>query len=217
MSTIGGPNIVEDGLVFAVDAANKKSYPGSGTTWKDLSGNGNDGTLTNGPTFDSGNGGSIVFDGSDDRVDFSSITLENEWTICYWFYHDGSGDNMTLGQRNTSNNRFYHRDITGYKLRVHNNANTYTDMSIGDDKRNTWAFLTYGLSNTLQYGWVNGEQKVYGPYGGDPTFIFDCIGFAYSSGFIWSGKLNPCFIYNKTLTSTEVLQNYNALKSRFGL
>ena len=57
------PKTVTDGLVFAVDAANKKSYPGSGTTWTDLAGS-NDGTLTNGPTFDSGNGGSIDFDGT---------------------------------------------------------------------------------------------------------------------------------------------------------
>ena len=63
------PKIVTDGLVFAVDAANKKSYPGSGTTWTDLAGS-NDGTLTNGPTFDSGDGGSIVFDGTDDYVEF---------------------------------------------------------------------------------------------------------------------------------------------------
>lgn len=58
MAAHGGPNIVEDGLVLYLDAANKKSYPGSGTVWKDLSGNGNDGTLTNGPTFGSTNLGS---------------------------------------------------------------------------------------------------------------------------------------------------------------
>ena len=65
------PKILTDGLVFAVDAANKKSYPGSGTTWTDLAGS-NDGTLTNGPTFNSGDGGSIVFDGTDDLVDFGN-------------------------------------------------------------------------------------------------------------------------------------------------
>ena len=59
-----GPSIITDGLVFAVDAANPSSYPGSGTIWKDQTVNQNNGTLTNGPTFDSGNGGSIVFDGS---------------------------------------------------------------------------------------------------------------------------------------------------------
>ena len=67
-----GPNIVKDGLVLHLDAANYKSYPGSGTTWSDLSGNGNNGTLTNGPTFDSGNRGSIVFDGSNDFVYLSN-------------------------------------------------------------------------------------------------------------------------------------------------
>ena len=68
-----GPNIVRDGLVFAVDAANPTSYPGSGTIWKDQTVNQNNGTLTNGPTFDSGNGGSIVFDGSNDYVDCGNI------------------------------------------------------------------------------------------------------------------------------------------------
>ena len=56
-----GPNIITDGLVLALDAASPRSYPGTGTTWYDVSGYGNNGTLTNGPTFDSGNGGSIVF------------------------------------------------------------------------------------------------------------------------------------------------------------
>jgi len=63
-----GPNISTSGLVLALDAANTKSYPGSGTTWTDMSGNNNNGTLTNGPTFNSANGGSIVFDGSNDFV-----------------------------------------------------------------------------------------------------------------------------------------------------
>ena len=70
-----GPNIVTNGLVLALDAANPKSYPGSGTTWRDLSGNGNNGTLTNGPAFNNQNGGSIVFDGTDDLTTFSGGTF----------------------------------------------------------------------------------------------------------------------------------------------
>jgi len=66
MGITRGPNIVTDGLVFAVDAANPSSYVSGSTIWKDQTVNQNDGTLTNGPTFDSGNGGSIVFDGVDD-------------------------------------------------------------------------------------------------------------------------------------------------------
>ena len=59
------PRIVTDGLVFCLDAANIRSYPGTGTTWTDLKG-GNEGTLTNGPTFSSDNAGSISTDGSND-------------------------------------------------------------------------------------------------------------------------------------------------------
>jgi hypothetical protein len=86
MASIGGPNIVTDGLVLALDAANTKSYPGSGTVWKDLSGNGNNGTLINGPTFDTGNLGSIEFDGVDDWTSFGNIlnTGTSDFTISAW-------------------------------------------------------------------------------------------------------------------------------------
>ena len=69
------PRIVTDGLVLYLDAANQRSYPGSGTTWSDISRGGNNGTLVNGPTFDPGNGGSIVFDGVDDYVSIPDINF----------------------------------------------------------------------------------------------------------------------------------------------
>ena len=68
MAFIHSPKLVTNGLVLCLDAANKLSYPGSGTTWYDLSGNANNGTLTNGPTFNSANSGSIVFDYIDDYI-----------------------------------------------------------------------------------------------------------------------------------------------------
>ena len=84
-----GPNIITDGLILSLDAANIKSYPGSGATWKDLSGQGNNGTLTNGPTFNSENNGSIALDGTNDYTNTSFLTqnhfIENQnWTICSW-------------------------------------------------------------------------------------------------------------------------------------
>ena len=72
MSTKYSPKIVTDGLVLCLDAANSKSYPGSGTSWNDLSRNNNTGTLTNGPTYTSSFGGSSVFDGTNDYVSKSS-------------------------------------------------------------------------------------------------------------------------------------------------
>jgi len=84
-----GPKIVTSGLVLALDAGNTKSYPGSGTVWTDLSGNGNTGTLTNGPTFNSSNGGSIVFDGVDD---FVNIPYNTYWNTNVF----GTATNFTL-------------------------------------------------------------------------------------------------------------------------
>jgi hypothetical protein len=81
-----GPHIVTDGLILSLDAANNKSYPRSGTTWNDLSGNGNNGTLVNGPTFSSANGGSIVFDGTNDVVSTTLVqTFVNELTVETWY------------------------------------------------------------------------------------------------------------------------------------
>ena len=88
MSLLHSPKIVTNGLVLCLDAANRKSYPGSGNIWRDLSGNGNNGTLTNGPTFSSANGGSIVFDGTDDIVlvnNSSSISPSSAITVSAFF------------------------------------------------------------------------------------------------------------------------------------
>jgi uncharacterized delta-60 repeat protein len=85
MALSHSPQISLNGLVLCLDAANSKSYPGSGTTWTDLSGNGNNGTLTNGPTFDSDNLGSLVFDGVDDYSELTSnYTLSAGWTLSFW-------------------------------------------------------------------------------------------------------------------------------------
>ena len=83
------PRIVTSGLVLALDAAERLSYPRTGTTWRDLSGNSNNGTLTNGPTFSAGNMGSIVFDGVDDYVNIAnstSLQVADTFTVCAWIY-----------------------------------------------------------------------------------------------------------------------------------
>ena len=82
ISYLGG--IVKDGLVLDLDAAKLDSYPKTGTSWKDISGNGNNGTLVNVPTFNSSNGGSIVFDGSNDYVSTNYITNSTAFTYCVW-------------------------------------------------------------------------------------------------------------------------------------
>ena len=96
MSIFYNPRIVTDGLVLALDAGNTKSYPGSGTTWTDLSGRGNTGTLTNGPTYSSANGGSIVFDGTNDHVTMSGNNISGlsaettDFSICIWVKYNST-------------------------------------------------------------------------------------------------------------------------------
>ena len=94
MSTVQGGqgNIVTNGLVLNLDAANPRSYPQpyDGTTWADLSGNGNNGTLTNGPTFNAVNGGSIVFDGVDDFIQCTGSLTVTSATFVSWIKRNGN-------------------------------------------------------------------------------------------------------------------------------
>lgn len=86
MSGIAGPNIIRNGLILAIDAADRNSYSGTGTNWYDLSTNNSNGTLINGPTFSAVNGGSIVFDGINDYVGITSLThpSTNSFSISFW-------------------------------------------------------------------------------------------------------------------------------------
>ena len=90
MAFNNGPRIVTNGLVLCLDASDRNSYPGSGTTWYDVSNNGNHATLTNGPTFSTSNGGIFTFDGSNDYADVS-LNLRNSFaTTTFSFLYFGS-------------------------------------------------------------------------------------------------------------------------------
>ena len=145
------PKIVTDGLVLALDAANPKSYPGSGTTWSDLAGN-NDATLTNGPTFDSGNSGSFVFDGIDDYADSGNPSIsDGKLTVNAWikisagsiYQHivDSSSNSWHLAILNTNKPYFYNGST------FHTAALTLT---VGE-----WYMLT-GVQGTTLDVYVNG-------------------------------------------------------------
>ena len=103
--------IVTNGLVGCWDMASTKSYPGSGTTWTDLSKEGNNGTLTNGPTPRTSHGGSIEFDGTDDFISVphsSSLDITAELTIDTWVYFNGEGtrNHVIVAKENTANMQY---------------------------------------------------------------------------------------------------------------
>mgnify|MGYP001399171915 CR=1 FL=1 len=234
MATNGGPNIIEDGLVFAVDAANKKSYPGSGTTWTDLAGS-NNGTLTNGPTFDSGNGGSIVFT-TDDYTNFqngSLFNLASDFTLSVWFKpYNGShgsfagifckdaagsfGNWGIFGDRSSNYVRFGFLNTSGVQQETSNSS--YLDL----DTTNWVNYQgVYFSANTTLLLYRNGiliatNSSVSGTPQTNNNNVYVGIRNA-GTHYRFNGSISNCSIYTKALSSTEITQNYNALKSRFGL
>ena len=231
MATTGGVNIVTDGLILALDAANVKSYPGSGANWYDISGNLYSGSLVNGPTFDSDNGGNIVFDGVDDVIDISSAPFipgtwnYNEVTVMGFIKpKPGKGtDNNIWTIENSWEVRFNDNGNGRGSLYFASNPWAWKGSSglIDLDK---WQMITFRHNTSTLKGelFVNGE-KVYndningnlssgGGYNTMRIMARHCCGGNHAIG-----DLSTTYIYNRALSDKEILQNYNATKSRFSL
>lgn len=233
MSTLqGGPNIIRDGLVFYLDAANYKSYPESGTIWTDLTKENNDGILTNGPTFDSTNKGNIVFDGVDDKVVVANNNVLNfvkEFTVSMWVKPTAEA-NINLGildKYNASGTG------TGYLIDIPNGSGgtpTYTfrftncvagsKYELLDDRpfdADVWSNLicTYDGSNINIYDGV--MLKNFTTVTGNNDICTDdlMIGGDGVSTNYFLGSIANVLLYNRALTLQEIQQNYSAVQNRF--
>ena len=230
MPSKGGPNIITDGLVFAVDAADANSYPGSGTTWKDWSGNGNDGTLVNGPTFD---GESIVFDGTNDYADFgtsSNTLITSTLSIESWFKLNTnySGNwRIIAGRAETTKETYDLRVSAIYNTIVflfRDNAGYY-QANTGVQTIGEWLHVVGTFNGDTKEGkvYLNSTLKdtilSVNPTLNNTSNFFT-IGGRYSSSQ-WRDFINADIplvrVYNRALSASEITQNYNALKSRFNL
>ena len=230
MGVAGGPNLVEDGLVFALDASDRNSYVSGSTTWFDLSANNLSGSLINGPVFNSGSGGLIVFDGVDDyvRIDYSGDLDFNssDFTTSNWCRVDGgTGNYRALFQNSvgaTSNRQFGVVGSTNNKWGVWMTINNvwanrlFSNASIVVGQ---WVMVTvvYRNNNSLRLylnGYEDSNTSISGNLSYTPTIMLLGARFnaEYFNGVIATGQ-----IYNKALSADEVLQNYNATKTRFGL
>jgi len=226
MASHSGPDIIEDGLVLALDAANTKSYGGSGTTWSDLSGNGNDGTLTNGPTFSSDNLGCIVFDGSDDRVDGvhnSELNLTNDLTVECWFRRTGGRSDWVrvFGKGDYSNRTYglwYHDNSNYFLYQRYGGSSNMNIMSNKSVVLNTWYHMvgtSSGSNHTLYVNGVNVETA-----SDSSTFYSssDPYKVGYGNAHLTHiGNVSNCRVYNRGLSEAEIKQNFNALRRRFGI
>ena len=212
-----GPYIVTNGLVLALDAADRNSYPGSGTTWTDVSGNGNNGTLTNGPTFNSANGGCIVFDGVDDYATFSSVSIQ---TICFWGRFDPTITGLAgLVCNSVAGDGGSLRTEGGTFRATAPNAPNSADFQNGYVS----SFMINGQSNLS----TNASGYYIVPNGRTLTqdFYLGALGGGLSvstlshtfNGRLYKGRIYAVYFYNRRLSNDELLQNYNATKSRFNL
>ena len=234
MASNYNPSIVTSGLVLALDAGNTKSYPGSGTTWTDLSGNGNTGTLSNGPTYSSSNGGAIVFDGTNDYVATATATalglssVATPFTISSWFKTSGSGEYYLFD--NYDNNGLL-EDISfrvdGGVMEIYMHASTSGDtgtLRFGSGyNNNAWHnfVMTWNGSNTISGyadGTLIGSTTSYTFSGSFDSGTAFWIGQRPGSPAVWfPGSIAVTHFYNTALTAAQVLQNFNALRGRFGL
>jgi hypothetical protein len=208
-------SLITTGLILNLDASNVLSYSGTGTTWTDLSGNGNNGTLLNGTAYSSENGGTLVLDGINDYAVINNgtgLNLGNEYTFSIWVKFNNFGA-VLVGADMWD---YY------YLMYVHNSNNIYTSGSGGSAllsgvniTTNQWVCLTIVRSATSNTLYKNGVYIA----SGNPSNsgIVKAIG-AYASGsFNLNGKISSVNAYNRSLSSTEVTQNFNATKTRFGL
>jgi hypothetical protein len=222
-----GPSINEEGLVLALDAADKNSYIGSGTSWRDLSGNSYNGTLTNGPTFNGGNGGSIVFDGVDDYVvtsnftpNFSTKTLSG-WVKLSSISQQGGGLITLQSTDGTVFDSIVYNEI-GQGWGFGSNGFSRTGWSgVLETSTSAWVNITATYENSNYRLYRNGSLIQTLTSFGALNFNFNSniqLGYRHlgSSGYL-SATIAQGIIYNRALTATEILQNYNATKSRFGL
>jgi hypothetical protein len=237
------PSIVMNGLVLALDAANTKSYPGTGTTWTDLSGRGNTGTLTLGPTYSSANGGSIVFDGVDDYVNLNNkldLTL-NTFSYSCWFYPTEfnivSGiDGNTIFSRENARHYLAFTSNGYYRIFLRGNlfsTNGAVEGGIGDTSNvllNTWNNVFVNIDwNTSTFSVYHNSSLIWsltnallGTSFVDTTTQDAVLGSRYNggggaAGSRFKGRMGNFLFYNRVFTAAEIQQNFNALRGRYGI
>ena len=232
MATRYSPKLVTDGLVLSVDAANRLSYPSTGTTWYDMSGNSNNGTLTNGPTFSNTNGGNFIFDALDDYVDCgngSSINFgTGDFTIEIWASRSTNATtNLRLLSKGGDSDLasaagFAFFGFDGGANFAVNPSGTRTIISAATYSVGEW-FNVVGVvqrSSTIRtYKNATLVQSAAAPIGSvsNASLNLNIARNTAGANLNWSGQISIVRMYNKALTATEVLQNYNANKTRFGL
>lgn len=217
------PTVVTTFLSLYLDAGNPSSYPGTGTTWFDISGNNRNGTLVNGTAYSADNGGVFVFDGTNDYVNVANSSLNHgtsNFTYACWvnlaakpasgtIFENGSWTNCLLFRYETDG-------ITLYSM------NTYFGKFAFNPTLNTWNYLTFVRNGNTVTFYLNGVSSSSLAFGTSlnvnpsPNNLF--IGSSqHTTGQYFNGRINLVTIYAMALTQDQITQNFNFAKSRYGL
>lgn len=203
LGSYAGPEIADSGLILALDAGNTKSYPGSGSTWYDLSGKGNDHTVTGSPTFSNGR---FTLNGSTQGFTKTSALTgaTSTCTVVIWY---STSDTMELWVRGNQNNNYYlsaaepnwasysyyHAGVGSPANYVDLTATTYPSSS-RNGSFHMWEAKTVNFSSWTYYEW-----------------------FLYPGGWQMAGNVAAIFVYDRVITAAESAQIYSAYRGRFGL
>lgn len=226
MTVSYNPSCVTNGLVLYLDAGNTKSYPGSGTTWVDTSGNSNNFTFVGSPTYSSANGGLLALSGSGQYINgpnSTSLQLTGDLTISAWV---SLGDLTNQGIAGKIRNGPYQ----GYGITKQSgyfkfwtaaaDAYTYTQSDVTYIATTGWYNVVGVRTSGTNRLWINGvlQNDSQSPAFADSGDIFT-IGRYYSNNTSYNagGNISAVSVYNRALSSSEILQNYNALRGRYGV
>lgn len=226
MGASAGPKIVTDGLVLYLDAANERSYPGSGTTWKDLSGNGITGNI-NGPIFNNASNGGFIFDGTDDFCSFDisgkNINVGLDTTVCCFLFRAST----TTLQRNIISTR---SGGDGGSLYIGSKFNQifsfYGQLSsrgyvASSFPNNTFLYIVVRLNNDGSITHISLGDNIFSVSTSSPRTGFiasnnNQLRFSNDLEF-FEGSMFSYQHYNRALTEAEITQNFNALRGRYGI
>ena len=220
------PRIVTDGLVLCLDAANKRSYGGSGTTWTDLKGS-NNGTLTNGTGFSNDNGGSLIFDGANDYIALGNASnfissSQNTATVCAWVKPNSTGSYkkiFSVCNSGTNQIQSFYFSIGPNPYKVYMGLKTSSAVAAIhniDLSTTEFTYLCAVYNGSTLKLYRNGlEVASQNQTGNIPTTGVGRISGYDNGGENWPGNIASFSMYNKALTADEVRQNYLATKERY--
>jgi hypothetical protein len=220
------PRIVTDGLVLCLDAGNAKSYPGSGTTWTDVSiGGGNNGTLVNGVGYSNG---ALSFDGVNDYVGMSGNNISGlssgatDFSICFWVKYNSVVSYTAFFTKQNSGSSTpgtIRLDMGWIGSTIYLTTSNATTISSGNftytNNSSSWYYICLTCGVNSKFGYVNGTQTFSQNF--TSSYPDNTYTLRIGGDRPLNGNIAQASIYNRALTAAEIQQNFNAQRGRFGI